>query len=58
MDKEKLILKYYQELVKLSQKDLLSSIIFFEEATTSMLLAHEFNNDFFKRPSTYETLLL
>lgn len=56
--KEEKLLKFYRDLVTLSQKDISSSIVFFEESILSMLLGYEAGREQLKNAKIYEMLLM
>lgn len=55
---EKRLLKFYKEVVTLSQKDLRSGSLFLEQAATSMIFGHEFERKKLCSKTAYEKLLL
>ncbi len=58
MSKEEQLLNFYYNIVKISQKDILSSIIFYEEAVFASLFGHETKEKDFASQSMYEMLLI
>lgn len=58
MDKNDILIKFYNDLVTLSQEDILNSIEFFEQASMCMLLGHVLGNERIIEPKAYEALLL
>lgn len=56
--KEEKLLKFYRDLVTLSQKDISSSIVFFEESILSMLLGYEAGREQLRDAKIYEMLLM
>lgn len=56
--KEEKLLKFYRDLVTFSQKDISSSIVFFEEAILSMLLGYEAGREQLRDVKIYEMLLM
>ena len=57
-DKEKKLLKFYREMVTLSQKNLRSGSFFLEQAATSMIFGYEFGSERLHSRTAYEKLLL
>lgn len=55
---EKRLLKFYKEVVTLSQKHLRRGSLFLEQAATSMILGHEFAKEKLCSKTAYEKLLL
>jgi len=58
VEKEKKLLKFYKKIVKLSQMDLASGTIFFEQAIISMIAGYEFAVRMLCSEKAYEKLLL
>lgn len=58
MGKEERLLNFYIQLVTLSQKDLRSGSLFFEQAITSMIMGHEYGANRLCSEETYEKIML
>lgn len=58
MGKNEILLQFYNDLVKLSQEDILSGIEFYEQAAMCMLSGHVYDRKRIVQLKAYETLLL
>ncbi len=58
MSREEKLLEFYYDIVKKSHKDILSSVIFYEEAVFASLFGHDMHETDFSSISMYEMLLI